>query len=153
MNKILRKLLDSGDVLNKRSLRFFIKDITVAYTTEYEMDGALGPFKWYTTWKDKDCNDPKLLMHAGIYIHPARARLYFPGYLDSRIPPENNVVIKQILKKYNIREYNKFDLIIAGKAYTPVHAGQVEEIEPTDCDISEIHAIEEIWQEYKRNLA
>lgn len=152
MNKILQDLLNSGDIVGKRSLRFYIKDTTVAYTTEYNMNGALGPFFWYTTWKDRDCNDPKLLAHAGIFIHPARARLYFPGYLDSRIPPENNVDIYWILKRYNIPEYNKFDLILAEKAYTPVHAGLVEEIEPIDCDLDEIHAIEEIWDEYKRTL-
>lgn len=152
MNSILQNLLNSGDIISKRSLRFYIGDITVAYTTEYYMNGVLGPFKWYVTWKDADCHDPDLLCHASIFIHDARARLYFPAYLDGRIPPEHRVDIKSILKRYNIPEYNKFDLIIAGKARTPVHAGLVEEIDPIDCPLDEIHAIEEIWQEYKRTL-
>lgn len=152
MNKILQKLLDSGDILSRRSLRFFIENTTVAYTTEYYMDGALGPFKWYVTWKSDECNEPNLLMHASIYIHDARTRLYFPAYLDCRIPPENNVDIKFILARYHIPEYDKFDLIMAEKGWTPVHAGMIEEIEAVDCPLDEIHAIEEIWDEYKRTL-
>lgn len=152
MNKILKALLDSGDIVSKRSLKFVINNEIVAYTTEYLMNGYLGPFKWYTTWKSDTCNEHLKLINAGIYIHPARARLYFPGYLDSRIPPENRDNIEEILRAYNIPEYNKFDLIIAGKARTPVHAGTVEEIPPIDCPMDEIHAIEEIWDEYKRTL-
>lgn len=152
MNKTLKALLDSGDILNKRSLKFIIHGETVAYTTEYHMTGALGPFKWYTTWKSETCNDPDKLMHASIYIHPARARLYFPAYLDSRIPPENREDLEEILKRFNVPKYDKFDLAIAGRAKTPVHAGTVEEIPPIDCPMDEIHAIEEIWDEYKRTL-
>lgn len=150
MNKILHDLLASGDIIYKRSLKFIIDDEIVAYTTEYYMNGALGPFKWYITWKSETCTDSLKLINAGIYIHPARARLYFPAYLDSRIPPENNLDIENILRRHNVPKYDKFDLVIAGKAWTPVHAGTVEEIPPVDCPLDEIHAIEEIWEEYKR---
>lgn len=152
MNDTLKALLNSGDITKKRSLKFTIDNEVVAYTTEYHMNGVLGPFKWYTTWKAEACNDRSKLINAGIYIHDARARLYFPGYLDSRIPPENNVDIENILRRHGLSEYDKFDLIIAGRAWTPVHAGTVEEISPIDCPLNEIHAIEEIWQEYKRTL-
>lgn len=152
MNNTLKALLESGDIISKRSLKFVIDDEIVAYTAEYHMNGVLGPFKWYTTWKSETCNEYLKLINAGIYIHPARARLYFPAYLDSRIPPENNEDIENILRRHNVHKYDKFDLIIAGRAWTPVHAGTVEEISPIDCPMDEIHAIEEIWAEYKRTL-
>ena len=66
----------------------------------------------------------------------------------------SNPVLLQSYLVYMNRciQQSLFDLILAEKAYTPVHAGLVEEIEPVDCDLDEIHAIEEIWDEYKRTL-
>lgn len=57
MNKQLEYLLNTGDVLKKRTLKFVIDNEIVAYTTEYTMRTKLGPFVWYLTWKADTCND------------------------------------------------------------------------------------------------
>lgn len=168
MNKDLEYLLSTGDIIGKRTLQFFMNrletDITtadcdfrvgsipVAFSTEYLMEGKLGPFKWYITWIDKNCPDKKLAREASIYIHDARARLYFPAYLDSRIPPENREDLQHFLDRYGMEEYDKFDMVKNTKAWSPIKLGNVREIEPIDCDLDEIHAIEEIVEEYKKTL-
>lgn len=61
MNDVLKRLLDSGDITYKRTLQFVVDNELVAYTTQYEMNGLLGPFKWYLTWKAETCNDKQKL--------------------------------------------------------------------------------------------
>lgn len=152
MNKHLEYLLNTGDITGKRSLEFYKDDIIIAYTTEYHMNSKLGPMNFWITWKHPECNDPRLLRGASIYIHDARARLYFPAYLDTRIPPPNREGLEELQVEWGIKEYNKFDWIIATKASSPIKLGLVREIEPKDCPIDEIHAIEEIVEEYHRTL-
>lgn len=154
MNNILKQLLDTGDIIRKRTLHFIVEGEPTAFTTEYTMNGTLGPFKWYVTWKDENCKTNREFKwrQASIFIHDARARLYFPPYLDTRIPPKNREGLEEILERFHVPVYDKFDLIVATKAKSPIKAGYVEEIEPIDCDFEEIHAIEEIWDEYERTL-
>lgn len=151
MNKDLQFLLDTGKVKSKRSLAFVHEGMQCVYVTEYLIDAYLGPFKFYVTWMNPCCTNTQLLNIASIYIHPARARLYFPSFLDVRIPPENRVGIRGILDTYDIKDYDKFDLIIATGGYSPISWGHVVPIEPVDCDFEVIHAIEEIVAEYNRN--
>lgn len=168
MNSHLQYLLNTGDVVNKRTLQFFMNrletsttledldfregSISVAYTTEYMMNSVLGPFKWYLTWLAPDCPDRKLAQNASIVIHDARARMYFPPYLDTRIPPENREGLEQILRRYKLSEYDKFDLVKATKGWSPIKLGNVREVDARDCPYTIIHAIDEIIEEYKRTL-
>ena len=154
MNTILKKLLDSGDIYKVRSLHFDIDGRPVSYTTEYSMHGELGDFKWYVTWLDPNCKSPDDAKVASIYIHDARARLYFPAFLDTRIPPENRDEPQrsELMRQYGLKEYDKFDYIIASKGESPIKYGIVHKIAPVHCEYDEIHAIEEIWDEYKRTL-
>ena len=152
MNDILRKIEDSGDVTNKRTLQYFVEGESVAFVTEYHMNSELGPFKWYLTWKDVNQHDKLKLGFASIMVNNARARLYFPAFLDTRIPPENREDLADILDKYNLDHYDKFDLIIATEAKSPIKAGYVKEISNVNCPFDKIHAIDEIYREYKRTL-
>ena len=168
MNKDLEYLLSTGDVVRKRTLRFFFNrthtqfefvdcdwregSIPVGYTTQYEMNSALGPFKWYLTWLDPECPDYSYASSCSIRLYKARARTYFPAYLDTRIPPENRVDLREILDRFGLEEYDKFDLVKATKAYSPIKLGNVCEVEPLDCPYDDIHEIEEIVKEYQRVL-
>lgn len=154
MNKQLEFLLNTGDIIKKRTLKFVIDEEIVAYTTEYTMHTKLGPFVWYITWKSDNCNDPKKLEWASIMIHMARARMYFPAYLDTRIPPANreSKQLKEILARFGMTEYDKFTLITRSHGFSPIKPGLVYEVEPMDCQIEEIHAIEEIVKEYNKEL-
>lgn len=152
MNKDLEYLINTGDITKRRTLEFYKGDLIIAYTTEYHMNSLLGPMKFYITWKHPDCQDKYLLSFASIWIHDARARLYFPAYLDTRIPPENREGIEELQAYYHVGEYDKFDWIIASKAKSPIKPGMVREIEPMDCPYDEIHAIDEIVTEYHRTL-
>lgn len=152
MNKDLEFLINTGDIIKRRSLEFYDSDCVIAYTTEYHMNSKLGPLKFWITWKDDRCLDSDKLRFASIFIHDARARLYFPAYLDTRIPPENREDLDELQKKWGIKEYDKFDWVVATKAKSPIKHGLVREIEPVDCPIEEIHAIEEIVEEYQRVL-
>lgn len=152
MNKDLEYLYKTGDILKRRTLQFVIDEEPVAYVTEFQMTSALGPFKWYLTWKDVNQNDKMKLEQASIMIHDARARVYFPAFLDTRIPPENREDLEELMQKYHLDHYDKFDFIIATKARSPIKAGTVHEIENIDCPFDEIHAINEIVAEYHRTL-
>ena len=89
-----------------------------------------------------------------MYIHDAKARLYFPPFLDTRIPPNNREEPQrtQLMTKYGLKEYDKFDYVIATKGVSPIKPGTVEPWEPLDCPFDTIHAIEEIKDEYLRTL-
>lgn len=154
MNVVLKKLLDTGDIFKTRTLQFYEGDTNIAYVTEYSMHSALGDFKWYVTWKDENCDNKSYLEAASIYIHDARARLYFPAFLDTRIPPDNREEPQrsELMQKYGLKEYDKFDYVIASKGYSVIKLGLVREVSPINCPIDNIHAIEEIWDEYKRTL-
>ena len=154
MNKDLEYLLNTGDVVRKRTLNFYIGETSVAYTTEYSMNTQLGPFVWYLTWKDPECKDTELPKAASIYIHDARARMYFPAYLDTRIPPANREKeqLDYLMKKFGLKEYDKFDFVIATKGSSPIKLGLVREVPPKDCPYDTVHAIEEIVEEYQRVL-
>lgn len=152
MNEVLQYLLNTGDVVRKRTLHFIREEGPVSYTTEYTMNAALGPFVWYITWLDPECPDKKLGESASIYIHDARARMYFPPFLDTRIPPANREQpqLQQLMDQYGLKEYDKFDFVVATKGLSPIKRGWVELCEALDCPYEEIHAIEEIYEEYKR---
>lgn len=154
MNKDLQYLLNTGNITGKRTLRVIREEGPVAYVTEYRMNSKLGPFTWYIVWLDPECPDREIAKTASIYIHDARARMYFPPFLDTRIPPENRVEPQRtkLMRKYGLKEYNKFDYVIATKGLSPIKKGYVIEVEPKDCEYDEIHAIEEIVQEYHRTL-
>lgn len=151
-NEDLRFLLGTGTIYSKRSLIYIIEDKPVSYTTEYLMHGKEDDFAWYTTWAHPVCNDPELLWKASI-LYPsmmARARFYFPAFLNQRIPPANREEpqLSQILKSFGMDTYNKFTLICRSGGVTPITKGYVEEIDPIDCDRESIHAIEEIVMRY-----
>lgn len=150
MNKDLQFLLNTGNIIGKRSLEFYEGDTIIAYTTEYHMDANMGPLSFWITWKHPDCNDKDILRAASIHIHDARARLYFPAYLDTRIPPINREGLEELQKEWGIKEYDKFEWAIKTEARSPIKRGMVREIEPIDCNLDEIHAIEEIVEEYLR---
>lgn len=150
MNKILKDILDSGMVTKKRTLEYYIDESTVAYVTEYHMNTDLGPMRWWCTWAA--CDIPEYLKYASVTVYYARARLYFPAFLDTRIPPENREGLDVLMQKFGLKEYDKFDFVIATKGKSPIKAGLVREVEPRDCDRDDIHAIEEIWEEMHRQL-
>lgn len=153
MNKDLEYLINSGDIVGKRTLRFYLNDITIAYTTEYKMNSPLGPMKFYVTWKDENCDDAVLLDLASIRMYAARARLYFPAYMDTRIPPPNRVGYEELAAKWGVvGEYDKFEWAVKTKCGSPIKRGLVEEIEPTDCSYDFINEIEKIVAEYERVL-
>lgn len=152
MNKDLAYLLSTGDVISKRSLALHNDVQDVCYTTEYLMNSALGPFKFWITWINPENIDFEICKVIPMVKYAARARLYFPAYLDTRIPPENREGLQQILDYFGLKEYDKYDLIIASKGKNTHKYGQVRPIEPTDCDFGFIHAIDEIVTEYKRTL-
>ena len=153
MNKDLQFLIDTGDIVKRRTLLLSKDEIPIAYTTEYHMNSELGPMKFYITWKHPACNDAKLLMLASIKIRDARARLYFPAYLNTRIPPANRVGYEELAAKWGITgEYDKFEWAVKTKAKSPIKSGTVEEIEPIDCPYDDIHEIEKIVKEYRRSF-
>jgi len=152
-NEILRKLLNTGDIFSCRTLLYIIEQMPVAYITEYKMHSVSGDFNWYVTWKHEDATDIEMLKNASIFIHDARARLYFPAFLDTRIPPANRDGLEEILNRFSMTEYDKFELIKRSKGLSPIKAGCVEEIEAVDCWMQEIHAINEIWDRYCMSLA
>ena len=154
MNKQLAYLLNFGDVVGKRTLKFVVDGEITAYTTEYKVNTKLGPFTWYLTWRAETCDDPKKLIWASITKYEVRARTYFPAYLDTRIPPANreSEQLKQILSMYGLREYDKFELIAKTHGRSPIKAGLVYEVEPRDCEYDNIHEIEEIVEEYNAEL-
>lgn len=154
MNEILKRLKETGDIKQLRTLVYSIDDDEVAYVNEYKMNTILGPFTWYCTWRAPEQHDAMKLCRASIRIHDARARVYFPAFLDSRIPPANREPCQliELLEKYGMKEYDKFDFIIATKGKSPIKLGLVKEIENVECPYDEIHEIEEIWKEYNRDL-
>lgn len=152
MNKDLEFLYSTGDIVKRRTLQFDIEGEPVAYVTEFHMRTALGPMKWYLTWKDEAQHNKYWLAQASIKIHDARARLYFPAFLDSRIPPENREDLQYWLDRFGLKEYDKFDIAIASRGKSPIKAGTVHEIENRECPFEEIHAIEEIVAEYQRTI-
>lgn len=152
MNEILSKLLNSGDLVSRKSLALIGEYGAVAYTTEYLMNSKLGPMKFWITWKEETYPDKRRWEEASIYIHDARARLYFPPYLDTRIPPANRVGIRGILDSFGIEEYDKFELVVRSGGESPIKYGSVTRIPARDCEFDEIHAIEEILEEYERIL-
>lgn len=152
MNSNLKYLYDTGDILKRRTLMFEIEGEPVAYVTEFQMNSKLGPMKWYLTWKDKNQHNKVYLQVASIMIHDARARLYFPAFLDTRIPPENRERLEELLDHFGLDHYDKWDFIIATKANSPIKPGNVHEIANIECPFDEIHAIEEIVEEYNRTI-
>ncbi len=87
MNKELEFLINTGNIVKRRTLEFYEDDISIAYTTEYLMNANMGPLNFWIAWINHNCADESLLRAASIHIHDAR--LYFPEYLDTRIPIEN----------------------------------------------------------------
>lgn len=82
MNVILSKLL-KADGLQRRSLECYDDIGPIVYTTQYIANSVLGEMKWYITWRNHDIplGDDRLL-DVALYIHDARARMYFPAYLE-----------------------------------------------------------------------
>ena len=155
MNKDLAFLLNSGDVCGKRTLLFTIDDEPVAYTTEYHMQTKLGPFKWWLTWRHPSCTDRHKTEWASITVYDARARVFFPAYLDCRIPPANREEpqLSEILTSLGLSEYDKFDICVRSGAHSPIKPGYVQEVAPLDCPYEDVHAIDEIVTEYLAELS
>ena len=152
MNSILEQLITSKDFVSKKTLALIGGYGAVAYTTEYLMNSKLGPLKFWITWKEPTYPDKEKWQEASIFIHDARARLYFPAYLDTRIPPENREGIKGILDSFNMDEYDKFELVVRSGGKSPIKFGYVVRLPARDCEFDEIHAIDEVLEEYFRKL-
>jgi hypothetical protein len=154
MNKELEYLLGTGDVTDVRSLAICdnATDEIEYYVTQYEMNSKLGPMNWWCTWKNPEQKDKDLWLRGSFYVNDARARLYFPACLDTRIPPENREGIDEWLKEFGLKKYDKFNIIVATKGLNPNRLDYAVEIAPKHCDYNEIHAIDEVVAEYQRDL-
>lgn len=155
MNKNLQWLLETGDVTARRTLAICDNDTEEIeyYVTEYSMNSKyLGPMKWWCTWKNPMCNRQDLILRGSFYVNDARARLYFPASLDTRIPPENREDLGEWLERQGLDHYDKFDIIVATKGYNVNRLDHAVEIEPLDCPFENIHAIEDVVREYMADL-
>lgn len=154
MNEILKRLIDTGDIVDYKTLVLLDNktDAVEYYVTEYSMNSRLGPFKWWCTWLADECTDEVLRLRGSFYKNVARARMYFPPALDTRIPPENREGITEWLAKHGLDHYDKWDMIVETGGYNVNRVDHVKVVEPRHCTREQIHAIEEIWDEYNRGL-
>ena len=155
MNEILEKILKSEMFVSAKTLGVYDleTDLIEFYITQYEMTTPLGPMQWWCTWKAPECQDRNLWLRGSFYENDARARLYFPACLDTRIPPENRVDIDEWLARHHLDHYDKWDIVVETKAIHPCRKDYVKEIPVKHCPYEKIHAIEEIWDEMHRELS
>lgn len=154
MNKILKELIESDSFVSAKTLGIYDieTDQIEYYVTQYDMVSALGPMQWWCTWKAPECNNRRLWLRGSFYVNQARARLYFPACLDTRIPPENRYKIDEWLARHNLDHYDKWDIIVETKGLNPNRLDYALEIPVKHCPYDQIHAIEEIVAELNRTL-
>lgn len=154
MNKDLEYLLATGDVLDFKTFAIVDNETEQVeyYVTQYDMTSALGPLNWWCTWKAPECKERRLWLRGSFYENEARARLYFPASLDTRIPPENRDGIEEWLQRYGLTQYDKWDIIEVTGGYHVNRLDHDIRVEARHCPYDKIHAIEEIVAEYQRIL-